>query len=313
MTSFLPDLPGEAHAIFVKLATSYLDDGAALLSSLATVAFVFTVSALIEIGVGGWPNSSLRRLLRPGPSARCDVVGAMLLQTPLLGHLGGAMSCGLTIGLMHLIRAHITPWWPAGALIGVRDILALVLVDAIGYALHRQMHASRVLWQLHRFHHAATEATLLTALRVHPLERAFNTLCVAWLFALLGMSSNEVGGVFIATQVLAMLHHSNLPSHWGKLGSYFLISPAAHRLHHSSSPAHFNRNFGILFPWWDRAFGTWYGVAAELPAIGLGGDRLTTSGWLASIWICYVDFLRAARKAALKPLSKRRLAARARP
>ena len=37
----------------------------------------------------------------------------------------------------------------------------------------------------------------------------------------------------------------------------FFISPDVHRVHHSDRPEHYDSNFGDLFPWWDRLFGTY--------------------------------------------------------
>ena len=44
----------------------------------------------------------------------------------------------------------------------------------------------------------------------------------------------------------------------------FLITPDMHRIHHSAEKAEQNTNFGVVFPWWDRIFGTY----APEPAAG---------------------------------------------
>jgi len=36
-----------------------------------------------------------------------------------------------------------------------------------------------------------------------------------------------------------------------------LITPDMHRIHHSNEYAEQNTNFGVVFPWWDRLFGTY--------------------------------------------------------
>jgi len=36
-----------------------------------------------------------------------------------------------------------------------------------------------------------------------------------------------------------------------------VITPDMHRIHHSEVVAEQNANFGIVFPWWDRLFGTY--------------------------------------------------------
>jgi sterol desaturase/sphingolipid hydroxylase (fatty acid hydroxylase superfamily) len=37
----------------------------------------------------------------------------------------------------------------------------------------------------------------------------------------------------------------------------FLITPDMHRIHHSEELMEQNSNFGVVFPWWDRLFGTY--------------------------------------------------------
>lgn len=263
-----------------------------MVRSLVLLGIVFAASALIELLAVGWARSSLRKLLRPDASARCDMVAALLLQTPLSGQLGMLMAFGLSVALTKYVAGPLTPWWPSGTLSWLHVIAFIVVVDFFYYVAHRAMHEVPALWHIHRFHHAATDLTLLTGLRTHPLERTFNALVLAVPLALLGGRADDVVAVFIGAQVLSMLRHSGLSWQWGPLGRLVLVSPAAHRAHHSRDPAYFGTNYGILFICWDRLLGTWKAPSATLPPIGLAGDPLGGRGFLAGTWICYRDFLR---------------------
>jgi sterol desaturase/sphingolipid hydroxylase (fatty acid hydroxylase superfamily) len=55
------------------------------------------------------------------------------------------------------------------------------------------------------------------------------------------------------------------------------VTPGLHRLHHSIDPRDHDRNFGQLFSWWDRVFGTY-----TQPAIG--GLRFGLAGFEEARW-----------------------------
>jgi sterol desaturase/sphingolipid hydroxylase (fatty acid hydroxylase superfamily) len=47
-----------------------------------------------------------------------------------------------------------------------------------------------------------------------------------------------------------------LPEKCNKYLSYLIVTPNFHRVHHSLDMKEGNSNFGIVFPYWDRLFGT---------------------------------------------------------
>ncbi len=50
-----------------------------------------------------------------------------------------------------------------------------------------------------------------------------------------------------------------------------LITPDTHRIPHSEEVAEQNTNFGTIFTWWDRMFGTYRREAARSPEqMGIG-------------------------------------------
>lgn len=275
-----------------RLAVAYVGGWPLILRAFTVLAVVFVASAAIELVAVGWRSSALGRLVRGGRSARTDVVTALVLQLPLAGHLGIAMSCGLSLAMIKF-ATHLAPWWPAGQWPWLHRLAMVVLIDFLSYGVHRCQHEIPALWALHRFHHSATEATLLNALREHPLERTLNGMVLAVPLALLGGRPDDMIVVFLVLQVLSMLRHSNLTSHWGWLGKHVLVSPACHNAHHAADPAYHDRNFGVLFVFWDRFFGTWKAPAAEPSPIGLPGDPLETAGWARGVWIGYRDCLLA--------------------
>ncbi len=143
-------------------------------------------------------------------------------------------------------------------------ILSLLLIDLGSYWQHRLSHKHLILWDLHEFHHSATEMTILNKDRqtlLNPIGTIFLPFTV-----FLGLLINEyisLGFYFplilflldnFIGQVFAYLGHSCLIIVYPKPISYFLMSPAYHLIHHSNNPKHYNCNFGEKYVFWDKIF-----------------------------------------------------------
>ena len=71
--------------------------------------------------------------------------------------------------------------------------------------------------------------------------------------------------------MLAIVSHGNIrvPRRLDGVGRLFIVTPDMHRVHHSTSWVESNSNFGILFPWWDRLFGS-YSAQPSAGHVGMG-------------------------------------------
>ena len=66
--------------------------------------------------------------------------------------------------------------------------------------------------------------------------------------------------LYLALQRLnTVLGHGSLKVIYPKFLSIILLSPSLHWIHHSNKPKHFNSNFGVVFVFWDKFFGTYLG------------------------------------------------------
>jgi sterol desaturase/sphingolipid hydroxylase (fatty acid hydroxylase superfamily) len=71
-----------------------------------------------------------------------------------------------------------------------------------------------------------------------------------------------------------LFHHSNLrlPIRFERLLNKMLVTPRMHGIHHSQVQRENNSNFGVVFPWWDRAHRTLgLNIAQAEIAIGIAG------------------------------------------
>ena len=141
---------------------------------------------------------------------------------------------------------------------GVALLLALPLLDLVRYLQHRAFHSVPWLWRFHRVHHADPDYDLTTALRFHPGETLFTEGSYLVAIALLGPPPLAVLAVdaIVLFQNFFTHANANLPSAWSRALDWIWITPGLHRSHHSVEFASQQTNFGTIFPWWDRLFGT---------------------------------------------------------
>jgi len=167
----------------------------------------------------------------------------------VLGFLLGAVQVGgYALVYEHLRVATISP----------SSVLAWVVllfgVDLCYFLYHWASHRVNFLWATHAVHHQSEEYNLTTALR-----QSWFTSVTSWIFYL----PLAVAG-FPPLMFVLMLTANTLYQFWihtravGRLGflEVFLNTPSHHRVHHGIDPIYIDRNYGGIFIFWDRLFGT---------------------------------------------------------
>jgi sterol desaturase/sphingolipid hydroxylase (fatty acid hydroxylase superfamily) len=167
-------------------------------------------------------------------------------------------------GLLNVLAA---PWW-------VALTLTMLVASLAKYAFHILSHKVPLLWRLHRVHHSDVHLDVSTALRNHPLEMIANIVFMAVVVALFGLSA-VILAAFEAADLLANIFtHANLriPNAVERLLRLLFVTPTLHRVHHSPLQSETDSNYGNLFSFWDRAFGTYLGETIQpgpVPRFGL--------------------------------------------
>lgn len=159
-------------------------------------------------------------------------------------------------------------------------ILTFLLFDLWMYVWHRANHELPLLWRFHRVHHTDTEMDCTTALRFHPGEIFLSGLAIGLVFLALGMSF-EVFLAYKAVMVaVILLHHSNLalPAGLDRALRVIVVTPAIHRVHHSEVRAETDSNYGTVFSWWDRLFGS-FRLRPDESAIRFGIGAFGEPAW----------------------------------
>jgi len=186
---------------------------------------------------------------------------------------------------------------PSEGVLGITAGFAVfyIVSSFVGYWQHRLMHW-RGFWQLHRFHHAATELNIFTGFRNNPAESIVAVLVALSPLCLLKIPDAGLFASFVVVnQIIAALQHSELAWNYGWVGRWIVASPQMHQIHHSIDEEHRDRNFAIC-PIWDHMFGTWYDGPNRPSAYGIPDqahvERPLTQ-WMIDIWIFYRDSVRS--------------------
>lgn len=129
-----------------------------------------------------------------------------------------------------------------------------LVVDFLAYWMHRLNHADR-LWSTHAFHHSARNLYWASGMRGSPVH-----------FLLLGIPSLLVqivfspeGPVLTLVLVYGVVHNSLIHSNVRiplRVLNWVFVTGESHMVHHARDPRLGNSNFGFLFTFWDRMFGT---------------------------------------------------------
>jgi sterol desaturase/sphingolipid hydroxylase (fatty acid hydroxylase superfamily) len=138
----------------------------------------------------------------------------------------------------------------------VQYLAALFAADFLGYIAHRLFHIGKF-WDFHAVHHASEELDWLSSVRLHPINQAFGQIIVMAPLALLGFNVQILGTTGGLLTFWAIFVHSNVRWTFGPL-RHVIATPAFHRWHHTSQSEGLDKNFGGLFLFWDRLFGTLY-------------------------------------------------------
>jgi sterol desaturase/sphingolipid hydroxylase (fatty acid hydroxylase superfamily) len=154
--------------------------------------------------------------------------------------------------------------WP-----GVTDIalvsfaMYLLLFDFVDYLLHRGQHRWQWWWQLHGLHHSQRQLTIWSDNRNHLLDDVIRDSVLVLVGLLVGIAPGQFVAVVAFTQLLESLSHANARLSYGPLERW-VVSPRYHRWHHRTGDGELDDghgrpggdNFSVLFPIWDRLFGT---------------------------------------------------------
>lgn len=145
-------------------------------------------------------------------------------------------------------------------------VIAFIVIDLEGYLVHRWSHEINFLWNRHIIHHSSEEYNLSCALRqsISTFVNYFTILLLP--AALFGVDPKVIAIVGPLHLFLQYWYHTQLIGKLGFLES-FLVTPSHHRVHHAINKEYMDKNYGQIFIFWDKWFGTFQEELPEVPAV----------------------------------------------
>lgn len=151
-------------------------------------------------------------------------------------------------------------------------IVGLLLLDLIGaYFVHWAEHRVRWMWRFHLVHHTDTNVDTTTANRHHPGESIFR-----FVFTTLGVivAGAPIYIIFLYQSLsvaLSQFNHAYIrfPKRLDSWLSWVIVTPNMHRVHHHYTLPYTDTNFGNIFSFWDRLFGTFSKLDDEKIVFGI--------------------------------------------
>jgi len=145
-------------------------------------------------------------------------------------------------------------------------ILLLLATDLVWYWYHRLSHEINIFWAAHIVHHQSEEFNYTVSARITVLQ-AFLRNGFWCILPLVGFHPAMIISILVIHGTYSFFTHTQMIRKLGWL-EHILITPSHHRVHHASNEKYLNKNYGDLFVFWDKMFGTFQGEEEE-PSYGL--------------------------------------------
>jgi sterol desaturase/sphingolipid hydroxylase (fatty acid hydroxylase superfamily) len=234
--------------------------------------FLFFWSAIVLLGTIEFMFPQFRepadRITRWPTNFGLGILNGLIVSSfPVLAVASAQWAESNDFGLLNWLSV---PWWIA--------LPFTLLVRSLGhYAVHVASHKIPLVWRFHRVHHCDVHLDVSSSLRSHPLEMIAISVFMIPLNVLCGLSP-VVLAIYEGVEVVAnMLTHANMrvPEPAERCVRWLLMTPSLHRLHHSAFQAETDSNYGNVFSFWDRLFGTYRGEAIQGETFRFGLDEVS--------------------------------------
>ena len=178
----------------------------------------------------------------------------------------------------------------------LKMVLGIFILDFFLYIWHLLNHVVPLFWRFHRVHHSDINMDVSTASRFHIGELLMSGLVRMMVVYSLGISFTTYMLFEILVNLSIQFHHCSIRVNpfFEKFWVLFFIPPSMHRVHHSVKIKERDSNYGVLFSFWDRFFGTLtWGIDQSIILIGIGSHRKFENLGFWHMWL--MPFTRKSR------------------
>lgn len=195
----------------------------------------------------------------------------------LINLVFGILTAGLFLWLdetgIGLLRIIDLPLW-------FELILSILVLDLIAqYLVHFLLHKVKWMWRLHLIHHSDTHVDATTGTRHHPLDFMIRESFALLAVIIMGMPVAFYFFYRILSVFFTYFTHANisLPKKLDRALSWVIVTPNMHKFHHHHLLPWTDSNYGNMFSFWDRMFGTFVYEDPEKIRYGIDILEDTTS------------------------------------
>lgn len=172
--------------------------------------------------------------------------------------------------------------------------VSVLSLDMFKYWEHRLLHGIPLLWRMHVIHHADLDIDFTTSVRHHPFEATLVAIITPLLVLAAGVPVVAVIVFQILAAISAVYTHANIryPDWFDNALRLVLVTRYVHLVHHSAKREETDSNFGGVFLFWDRMFGTYKAKpAAGLDEVTVGVEYFRTPRDLVIDRVLMMPFL----------------------
>ena len=145
-------------------------------------------------------------------------------------------------------------------------VIAFIALDFAGYGTHRVQHVVNFFWNGHIIHHSSEDFNLACALRqsISNVARLFVVFLLP--AAILGVPGDVIAIVAPLHLFAQFWYHTQ---HINKMGflEKIIVTPSHHRVHHAINPEYLDKNYGQIFIFWDKWFGSYQEELETVPPV----------------------------------------------
>ncbi|HWB64948.1 MAG TPA: sterol desaturase family protein [Chitinophagales bacterium] len=211
----------------------------------------FTISMVIELIFARYKGEQVRLM---------DSVSS--LSSGMSNILKDTLKLSVSIITYSFLLKHVQLFHWSGVPVWVY-LIAFVCIDFAGYWVHRIEHTVNYFWNQHIIHHSSEEFNLPCALR-QSFSGFINFFTIFYLpMALLGVPTQVVAIIAPVHLFMQFWYHTRYINRLGFLEK-IIVTPSHHRVHHAMNDIYMDKNYGQIFIFWDKLFGTFQ---EELPNV----------------------------------------------
>jgi sterol desaturase/sphingolipid hydroxylase (fatty acid hydroxylase superfamily) len=153
----------------------------------------------------------------------------------------------------------------------IQFIISFILIDLMGYFIHRASHTYSVLWRFHLVHHSDVDVDVSTSVRHHPIEPIISMVFYSIIIMSLGAPLISVIFYEIFRTIIFTFSHANIkiPHYIERILRLVIVTPSFHCIHHAANKPDTNSNYSNVLSCWDYLFSTYNKNDQEHFPIGL--------------------------------------------